>query len=480
MAPRHERRPPDSPATALAVLNTQALPLPAWALLFAGAAGTALVLAQALREVRTSEWGPVLGWGLGGSFAVGTGLWALQLALWRATQAPATAWFAAAPLVAAWALAVAGSGLVLVTARWLAPRRHANAVTAALVLIQLCLVFVVLGSAMAVPPRWQALAAWPASAALVTTALGVWCALRWLRVAPSTGSPWPGWPCLGGAMVFALAWQAGEWLALAAVLPPLPPLTAPAIGSLAGAMPPDAIDPRLVLLALGFGGLVLVVALVAAVIDSRSGRRVRKLASSLHDANQRLQLMTFQDALTGLPNRAYFEERLNHLLDDAGPTPSAMAVLFIDIDGFKPSTNRSATRPAIRCCRRSGSGCRHWRVRRTPRRASVATSSCCWCTPRRSHEAAAAVAQRTLHALVAPYALPNGGEVQSVVLDRHRAVPRARADRPSLIGNADAAMYRGQAHRRLDLSASSKPRMDLDARDQLALQTDLRQAHRAA
>jgi diguanylate cyclase (GGDEF)-like protein len=456
------------------VLNTLAMSLPAWALLFAGAAGTALVLAQALREVRASEWGPVLGWGLGGSFAVGTALWALQLALWHATQAPAAAWFAAAPLVAAWALAVAGSGLVLATARWLAPRRRADAVTVALVVMLLCLVFVVLGGAMAVPPRWQALAAWLAIAALVTTALGVWWALRWLQLASPTGSPWPGWNCLAGAAMFALAWLAGQWLGLAAALRPLPFLTAPAIGSLAGAMPPDAVDPRLVLLALIFGGFVLAVALVAVVIDSRSGRRVRRLANSLHDANQRLHRLAFQDALTGLPNRAHFEERLSRLFDDAGPTPSAMAVLFVDIDGFKAVNESFGHAAGDQVLQEVGQ-----RLSALARPQDMAAriggdEFVLLVIAPGSHEAAAAVAQRTLHTLVAPYALPDGSEVRlscsiGIALHpEHGPINR-------LIGNADAAMF--------DVKRSGgsafgffAPRMELDASDQLALQTDLRQA----
>ena len=46
--------------------------------------------------------------------------------------------------------------------------------------------------------------------------------------------------------------------------------------------------------------------------------------------------MAFHDTLTGLPNRAYFMERLNQALGRARSDPSALlAVLFIDIDHFK-------------------------------------------------------------------------------------------------------------------------------------------------
>jgi diguanylate cyclase (GGDEF)-like protein len=471
---RHDRRLPDLPATGVAALNANALSLPALALLFAGAAGTALVLAQALREVRSTEWWPALGWGLGGSFAVGTGIWALQLALWRATQEPATAWFAATPLAGAWVLAIGGGGVILSCARWLAPYRGVDRVTVALVSGLLCLVFVVLGSAMAVPPQWQVLAALPAAAALAVTAAGVWFAMRWLRAPPPAGSSWPGWPCLAGAGLFALAWLAGQWLGLAAASQPLLSVASPALANPAGAMPPDAVDARLVMLALAFGGFVLAVALVAALVDARSGRRVRLLANSLNDANQRLQRLTLHDALTGLPNRAHFEERLNSLFDAAGPNPSAMAVLFVDIDGFKAVNESFGHAAGDQVLHEVGQ-----RLSALARPQDMAAriggdEFVLLVIAPGSHEAAAAVAQRTLHTLVAPYALPDGSEVRLscsigiALYPEHGPINR-------LIGNADAAMF--------DVKRSGgsafgffAPRMELDASDQLALQSDLRQA----
>lgn len=87
--------------------------------------------------------------------------------------------------------------------------------------------------------------------------------------------------------------------------------------------------------------------------------RIGQLADSLQQANDelrrandQLQRRAFEDPLCGLPNRALFNNRLQHALqrysrrnacvaDDAtsiaavGP-PECLAVLFIDLDGFKP------------------------------------------------------------------------------------------------------------------------------------------------
>jgi len=45
--------------------------------------------------------------------------------------------------------------------------------------------------------------------------------------------------------------------------------------------------------------------------------------------------LAFHDPLTGLPNRRLFIARLNQALQDTTLKPAALAVMFIDLDGFK-------------------------------------------------------------------------------------------------------------------------------------------------
>ena len=49
----------------------------------------------------------------------------------------------------------------------------------------------------------------------------------------------------------------------------------------------------------------------------------------------RYQNLAMHDALTGLPNRALFDELLHHQLELSKRTRSGLAVMFIDLDGFK-------------------------------------------------------------------------------------------------------------------------------------------------
>ncbi len=65
-----------------------------------------------------------------------------------------------------------------------------------------------------------------------------------------------------------------------------------------------------------------------------------RLMNELHQVHERLERQARHDALTGLPNRAYFLERLDHVLSDATDPYRRQAVLFIDLDGFKPVNDR--------------------------------------------------------------------------------------------------------------------------------------------
>jgi diguanylate cyclase (GGDEF)-like protein len=63
------------------------------------------------------------------------------------------------------------------------------------------------------------------------------------------------------------------------------------------------------------------------VLRERSERQARE--------NDRLVHGQFHDALTGLPNRALFIDRLDHALARAGRSHEELAILVCDLDGFK-------------------------------------------------------------------------------------------------------------------------------------------------
>jgi len=84
-------------------------------------------------------------------------------------------------------------------------------------------------------------------------------------------------------------------------------------------------------------GLQLFVNLMGLALANAQAHRAEVERRRLLEANQaRLRHEATHDALTGLPNRTYFQERLAATLEHARANPgSVYAVLFIDLDEFK-------------------------------------------------------------------------------------------------------------------------------------------------
>jgi len=64
--------------------------------------------------------------------------------------------------------------------------------------------------------------------------------------------------------------------------------------------------------------------------------RLREKEMVLKASEARLEFMAHHDSLTGLPNRAMLEDRLQQALARAERDGSCVALLFCDLDGFKP------------------------------------------------------------------------------------------------------------------------------------------------
>ncbi|TIV91897.1 MAG: GGDEF domain-containing protein, partial [Mesorhizobium sp.] len=64
-------------------------------------------------------------------------------------------------------------------------------------------------------------------------------------------------------------------------------------------------------------------------------RRLRRASTALHTSQDQAQYLAFHDTLTGLPNRALFEDRLRRMLLFAGQDGTRVALLYLDLDRFK-------------------------------------------------------------------------------------------------------------------------------------------------
>ena len=81
--------------------------------------------------------------------------------------------------------------------------------------------------------------------------------------------------------------------------------------------------------------------LEAYVTDLRGDRHVRGVVFNARDVTERVRLeeqltqQAFNDGLTGLANRALFRDRLDQALARSARTRDVLAVLLVDLDGFK-------------------------------------------------------------------------------------------------------------------------------------------------
>jgi diguanylate cyclase (GGDEF)-like protein/PAS domain S-box-containing protein len=74
---------------------------------------------------------------------------------------------------------------------------------------------------------------------------------------------------------------------------------------------------------------------IGIVHSSLAVHELKTATEALRVANEQLRVLALQDTLTGLPNRNALNERLADSLRRAARSHDPVAVLFIDLDGFK-------------------------------------------------------------------------------------------------------------------------------------------------
>jgi diguanylate cyclase (GGDEF)-like protein len=74
----------------------------------------------------------------------------------------------------------------------------------------------------------------------------------------------------------------------------------------------------------------------ASIVGGFQARFLWNLLTRLKQTNEQVTYLANHDPLTDLPNRTLFYDRLNQALARARRDEEAIAVLFLDLDGFKP------------------------------------------------------------------------------------------------------------------------------------------------
>ena len=189
---------------------------------------------------------------------------------------------------------------------------------------------------------------------------------------------------------------------------------------------------------------------------------------------QRLQYMAAHDPLTGLANRAEFERRCVQAVVAAERERGMVAVLFIDLDAFK-AVNDSYThaigdhllvKVAERIAYELGDKGLAGRIGGDEFTVLLDDLY--------TREQASALAGRLLSALAAPVMVGDYELALSASIGI-ACYPLDGTDVPTLITNADAAMYAAKTEERNAFRFYS-PRMQADARRRIAIASELRKA----
>ena len=151
-------------------------------------------------------------------------------------------------------------------------------------------------------------------------------ALNALLVAWGGGWASPFVACSFFATVFAALYYRRRIAALIGLA-----ATAVAAAPLLAGTPPPGGWGEVVRLLLAFGTTHLAIVLVAGALKDELARLYSE-SHARREFEERLAYQAFHDALTGLPNRAWFAA---HLAATLARAPTSVAVLFLDLDRFK-------------------------------------------------------------------------------------------------------------------------------------------------
>ena len=205
----------------------------------------------------------------------------------------------------------------------------------------------------------------------------------------------------------------------------------------------------------GLGAAVLIIfGLFTGLVETRTrllrdvARRERVEAELVRERAQLAHRAT-HDPLTGLANRALLFARMEEAFARAARAPGRRAaVLFIDLDGFKPVNDAYGHEVGDRVLTAVADRLRH-AVRPTDTVARLGGDEfAILCDPLASSETACSIADRIRTALEHPVAIDDERTVcvgASVGVAEH---PTAASDPHRLLADADAAMYAAKVARR--------------------------------
>jgi diguanylate cyclase (GGDEF)-like protein len=157
---------------------------------------------------------------------------------------------------------------------------------------------------------------------------------------------------------------------------------------------------------------------------------------------ERIQRVAHHDSLTGLPNRLLFNDRLNQAISLAKRDSRQFALLYLDLDKFKPVNDTLGHTAGDELLKSAAARILH-QIRESDTVARVGGDEFTVILPAIARrEDAETVAKKIIAALATPFQL--GRQMQSVDIGTSIGIalyPADAQDADALVKAADAAMY---------------------------------------
>ena len=266
---------------------------------------------------------------LGGAFAMGTGIWSMHFIGMLAFHLPTPIAYDRPVTMLSMLIAIAVSGLALFVLRRHAVTAADMSVGAVLMGVGISAMHYTGMAAMRMSPPIEydpLLLVASVVIAIAASLAALWIAFR-LRQKHSGAAILAK---LGSAVLMGLAITGMHYTGMAAArfAPDSVCLAADSIGGMENAT---------LAVIVGLATLsILTITLVISAFDAHAAANSAKRATSLRAANQQLRSVALHDNLTGLPNRFLLEDRLDQALSRAGRSGKRFALMFVDLDKFKP------------------------------------------------------------------------------------------------------------------------------------------------
>jgi diguanylate cyclase (GGDEF)-like protein len=210
-----------------------------------------------------------------------------------------------------------------------------------------------------------------------------------------------------------------------------------------------------------------------------AGRRVRDLGREVkarRTAEKVAQELARHDPLTGLPNRRFFNEQLDEVLRNVEAEERRVAVLMLDLDGFKAINDvhghQVGDQALIEFAARIGKAVKNWK---DPLIARVGGDEFAIILPKiDSLDEPAALARRIIQGVAEPFMIAGTETVVGVGIGI--AIAPDNAGSPDgLVRRADLALYRAKADGR-SCARFFEPAMDSHVERRAIVERELRAA----